>query len=186
MKNLSPRQQKLLNWLTQTGDLSIAEIRARTGVSQATAYREIHALISAGVAQKVPGGITLPESAASLCLHCRRPVNPRLVFHIQASEGSRRTACCAHCGLLALSRLNDTHQAMTADFLYGALLNAAQAWYVLESDVAPCCRPSALAFDAQSDAERFAAAFGGRVYAFSAAQAEITRLMSLSHTGNRK
>lgn len=179
MKNLSPRQQKILNLLTQKGDLTIAEIRALTGISQATAYREIYALKQAGVAQKTPGGLALLQPSTDLCLHCRRPVHPRLVFHIELSHGDRRAACCAHCGLLALEHLPASRQAMTFDFLYGALLNAAQAWYVLESTVAPCCHPSTLAFANQANAERFAAAFGGQVYDFSAARGQIARLMAL-------
>ncbi len=71
-------------------------------------------------------------------------MNPRLVFHIQLADGARRSACCAHCGLLALGAHKDSRQAMTTDFLHGSLLNAAQAWYVLESSVSPCCRPPRL------------------------------------------
>lgn len=180
MKNLSPRQRKILDALTQKGDLTMEEIRALTGVSQATAYREIQALAARGLAEKIPGGITLPAPEADLCLHCRRPVNPRLVFHIQLADGARRSACCAHCGLLALGARKDSRQAMTTDFLHGSLLNAAQAWYVLESSVSPCCRPSALAFGSQAEAERFAAAFGGQVHDFHATLTELSHRMHLT------
>lgn len=180
MKNLSPRQRKILDALTQKGDLTMQEIRALSGVSQATAYREIQALTARGLAEKTPGGISLPAPAADLCLHCRRPVNPRLVFHIHLADGARRSACCAHCGLLALGVLDSSRQAITTDFLHGSLLNAAQAWYVLESSVSPCCRPSALAFASQADAERFAAAFGGQVHDFHAALTELSRRMNLT------
>lgn len=156
------------------------EIRALCGVSQATAYREIQALTARGLAEKTPGGITLPAPEADLCLHCRCPVNPRLVFHIHLADGARRSACCAHCGLLALGTLKSSHQVMTTDFLHGSLLNAAQAWYVLESSVSPCCLPSALAFGNPADAERFAAAFGGQVHAFHAALTELSRRMNLT------
>lgn len=181
MKKLSPRQQKLLNLLTQKGDLTVAEIRAAADISQATAYREIQALIQTGLAQKTPGGLALTETSTDHCLHCHRPVHPRLVFYLEQADGSRRAACCAHCGLLSLRRLPDTRQTMTPDFLYGALLNAAQAWYVLQSSVAPCCQPSALAFRAQTDAERFTAGFGGQVYDFPTAQAQILHLMTIHH-----
>lgn len=68
---------------------------------------------------------------------------------------------------------------MTPDFLYGSLLNAVQAWYVLESSVAPCCQPSVLAFDSKPDAERFAAGFGGQVCDFSTARAQTAHLMHI-------
>lgn len=181
MKNLSPRQQKILELLTQKGDLTIAQIRQSTSISQATAYREIHALVQAGVAQKTLGGLTLPEPSADLCLHCRRPINLRLVFHLELSDGTRHAACCAHCGLLALQHLTAARQVMTSDFLYGSLLNAAQAWYIIESSIAPCCQPSVLAFDSQPNAERFAAAFGGLVCDFPTAQKQIIEAMSMPH-----
>jgi hypothetical protein len=187
MKNISPRQRKILELLTQKGDLTVAEIQQAAGISQATAYREMQAILRAGMARKTPGGLTRAEPSTDHCLHCQRPVHPRLVFHIEQSNGMRQAACCAHCGLLALANLlvphspagTDARQAMTVDFLYGALLNAAQAWYVLGSAVAPCCNPSALAFSAKSDAERFANGFGGEVCDFNAAQAQITRLMHI-------
>ncbi|GAB4488881.1 MAG: DeoR/GlpR family DNA-binding transcription regulator [Anaerolineales bacterium] len=180
MKNLSPRQRKILDVLTQKGDLAVAEIRAAVGISQATAYREIQALVQAGLAQKTPGGITQTEPSAQHCLHCHRPVHPRLIFYLEQADTSRHVACCAHCGLLALHRLGgDTRQAMTSDFLYGTLLNAAQAWYVLESSIAPCCHPSVLPFGSPRNAERFASAFGGQACDFSTAQAQLEQLMSL-------
>ncbi len=179
MKPLSPRQHKLLQLLTQKGDLTVAEIRALGEISQATAYREMQALVQGGFAQKTTGGLTLPASSTEHCLHCHRPVNPRLVFHIEQANGTRRAACCAHCGLLALRHQTDTYQATTLDFLYGALLGAAQAWYVLESGISPCCSPSALAFSTKTDAERFAAGFNGQVYDFLTAQTHIEQLMSI-------
>ncbi len=53
MKNLSPRQRKILDALTQKGDLTMEEIRALTGVSQATAYREIQSLVAGGWPKKL-------------------------------------------------------------------------------------------------------------------------------------
>ncbi len=190
MKNPSSRQRKILELLTQKGDLTVAEIQQTLGISQATVYREIQALTKTGAARKTPGGLAWAEPSADYCLHCQRPVNPRLIFHIEQPNGMRHAACCAHCGLLALTNLLalrspagvEVKQAMTVDFLYGALLNAAQAWYVLGSAVAPCCNPSALAFSAKSDAERFAAGFGGEVCDFNAAQAQITHLMHIHPT----
>ncbi|PWH17616.1 MAG: hypothetical protein DDG60_01625 [Anaerolineae bacterium] len=182
MKNLSPRQQKILNLLTQKGDLTIAEIRQLTGISQATAYREVQTLAQAGIAQKTPGGLSLLPAIAGLCLHCHRLVNSRLVFYLEQPDGERRAACCAHCGLLALNHLPNTQQATTTDFLYGSFLNAAHAWYVLQSTVAPCCQPSVLAFGQKTDAERFATGFGGQVCDFTTAQKQIALLMSLHQT----
>ncbi len=177
MKNLSPRQRLIVQLVTQKGDLAVAEICQATGISPATAYREIQELTRLGQVAKIPGGIGRVEQAATRCLHCGREVSPRLAFLIERQDGSQQSACCAHCGLLALA---EVRSAMTTDYLYGTLLNAATSWYVLASAVSPCCRPSVLSFSDRQDAERFAQGFGGEVLDFSTAQVGVRKLMALS------
>ena len=179
MKKPSPRSQKILVLLTQKGELSVTEIQQMLQISQATAYREIEFLVQTGQARKTRGGLTLFEPSANLCLHCQRPVSPRLIFHLEDENAARRTACCPHCGLLVFDHMHAIRQAMTADFLYGTLLNASQAWYVLGSSIAPCCQPSALAFHTQTEAERFALGFGGQVCDFATARIQLEHFMRI-------
>lgn len=179
MKTTSPRAKQILNLLTQKGELTVAEIQQTLQISQATAYREIESLVQAGQACKVRGGLVQKEPSVELCQHCLRPASPRLRFHIEDENAARQIACCAHCGFLIINQTQSIRQATTPDFLYGTLLNAAQAWYVLGSSIAPCCQPSVLAFQTPTDAERFAAGFGGQVCDFHTARTQISHLMRI-------
>ena len=104
MKTLSPRQKELLALIAQRKNLSVNEVQSALGVSQATAYREAQTLIKLGLVAKIPGGISQPELSASLCVQCGRETNPRAAFLFEQKDGVRFNACCAHCGLIVLSR----------------------------------------------------------------------------------
>ncbi len=179
MKNLSPRQREILKLVTQKGDVTIDEIEQAIGISQATTYREIQVLAQTGLVSKIPGGISLVQAPSTGCIQCGQDGNPRVTFLIEKKDGSKVTTCCAHCGLMALTRRDDISAAMTTDFFNGTLLNARQAWYVLNSDVNLCCSPSVLSFLRRDYAERFSLGFGGEVMDFTNAQRKIGNLMSL-------
>ncbi len=178
MKSPSPRQREILAVLNQKGFVAVEEICRVADISQASAYREIQALIRMGLAVKIPGGIGQVEQPLSGCLQCGRAASARLAFFIERKEAAQQVACCAHCGLLALAEGADVQSAMTSDFLYGVLLPARQAWYVLDSSVSPCCRPSVLCFSDQRSAGQFAQGFGGRVVDFAGAVAGLRALMN--------
>jgi hypothetical protein len=164
--------------LAESGAVDAEKIQQALGISQATAYREMQALKRQGLVEKVPGGICLPPTRSPEgCLQCGKENNPRLVFTIHTQSGIRLQTCCAHCGFLSLKQPLHPESIMTADFLYGTMLNATQAWYVLHSRVAPCCAPSALAFGKEEDALSFAQAFGGQVYPYAQAQAQTQKMM---------
>lgn len=179
MKNLSPRQREILKLVTVKGDATIEDIQQGIGISQATTYREVQALVQTGLVSKIPGGISLVEASATGCIQCGQEGNPRVTFLIEHKDGTKSVACCAHCGLMALTKRDDISAAMTTDFFNGTLLNARQAWYVLNSDVSLCCAPSVLSFLQRDYADRFSRGFGGDVVDFASAQKKIGRLMSL-------
>ncbi len=179
MKNLSPRQQKILNLVTQKGDLAVEEIQRAINVSQATAYREIQALAQMGLAAKIAGGIGRMQIPLTRCIQCGHENNPRLTFLIEKQDGTKSAACCPHCGLMALESLDGISTAMTADFFHGTMLNARQAWYVLNSNINLCCSPSVLSFLQRDYAERFSKGFGGDVVNFASAQTKIKEMMAL-------
>ena len=68
---------------------------------------------------------------------------------------------------------------MTPDFFYGTMLNVRDAWYVVQSDISLCCRPSVLSFSQREDAERFARGFGGSALDFVSARNKIGEMMAL-------
>jgi DeoR family transcriptional regulator, copper-sensing transcriptional repressor len=179
MKNLSPRQQRVLELVTQKGDIHIEEIRQAFGISQATTYREIQALAEADLVTKIPGGISRTKTLIDHCVQCGQENNPRTAFVIEQTGGEKFTACCSHCGLMALSSRTNIQTAMTPDFFYGIMLNARDAWYVVKSDINLCCRPSALSFSQREDAERFVQGFGGSALDFVSARNKIRDMMAL-------
>jgi DeoR family transcriptional regulator, copper-sensing transcriptional repressor len=170
VKNLSPRRREILKLVALKGDATIEEIQQSIGISQATTYREVQALLQTGLVTKIPGGISLVEASATGCIQCGQEGNPRLTFMIEHKDGAKSVACCAHCGLMALTKRDDISAVMTTDFFNGTLLNARQAWYVLNSDVSLCCSPPILSFLQRDYAERFSLGFGGDVVDFVSAQ----------------
>jgi DeoR/GlpR family transcriptional regulator of sugar metabolism len=179
MQNLSPRQREILMLIQEKDFISVEEIQQITEIAQATAYREIQALVRLGLVNKVPGGISLAKNTASQrCVQCGRENNPRTTFLIEQVGGEQVAACCAHCGLMAVARRSNISMAMTADFFYGTMVNVSHAWYVLNSDLSVCCRPSAVSFSSQEDARRLVVGFGGEVLDFEGAQNKVKEMMA--------
>jgi DNA-directed RNA polymerase subunit RPC12/RpoP len=180
MKNLSPRQQEILELVAKKGFLSVEEIQREAGISQATTYRELQTLARLGLAARVPRGISQVEAPPSdQCIQCGKEINPRTVLLIKLKDGKDASACCPHCGFMAFESRTDVHTAMATDFFHGTRINARHATYVLGSDVNLCCHPSVLSFLNYKDAERFVKGFGGTVMNFVTAQAAINKLMEL-------
>ena len=179
MKNLSPRQREILKLIDEKKDLSIEEIRQTIGVSQATAYRETQELSQMGLVAKIPGGISQIEASTTRCVQCRGETNARTTFIIEQKDGKKLSACCSHCGMMALANNPNISTAMTIDFIYGKMLNVSQAWYVLNSNVVLCCSPSILSFSNQDDAARFSQGFGGYVMDYKNAQNSLNKMMTL-------
>ena len=181
MNNLTPRQREILKLVNQKGDLSVGELRQAIDISQATAYREFQDLAQMGLVNKISGGISRMENTPQRCVQCGRDNNPRTSFLIEQTDGEKLVACCSHCGLMALAKRTNISTAMTTDFFYGTLLNASQAWYVLNSSVNLCCRPSTLTFSNPDDAKRFAQSFGGELLDFAEAQQKIKETMAFKN-----
>jgi hypothetical protein len=179
---LSDRQHKLLEWLRTRRAVSIAEIGDHFSVSTATAYRDARALVESGLAIRAGEGLKIPSPgrlrSEGQCFYCGGAVNERSVFLIQLSDGNQRSACCPHCGLLALGEPNVT-SILACDFLYGRMVNASQATFLLGSKVTLCCEPSALCFAAEEDARRFQAGFGGEVCTLEQAVSAMQKMMRL-------
>lgn len=64
-------------------------------------------------------------------------------------------------------QLRDMVSAVQArEFLYGRMVCALQATYVVASRIQLCCVPSILAFVSRADADGFRRGFGGKVRSF--------------------
>lgn len=163
------REQKILEYLKNNGSASIQQLVEEFGVSNMTIHRDLNKLAEAGHVVKKHGGAVLPGTSnksmddAQICAMCGKPVSQRTVFIVKLENGEEVRACCAHCGLMLQSRLENVWQSLTADYLYGHMISAGQAYYLVESEVSICCVPSILAFGSNADAEKFQKGFGGQV-----------------------
>ncbi len=180
---LTDRQQQLLDILHTRLKISTEEIKRRFSISAATASRDIHALVLSGKAIQTSHGIKLapppePIIQERKCFFCGGAITDRTVFIIQMEDGSQRSACCPHCGLMAIDQPG-TQNALVRDFIYGRMVNAGQAIYVLGSTVNLCCEPSVLGFLSQEEAERFQTGFGGKTYTLETVLSELKKSMKL-------
>ncbi len=161
------REKKILELLQKQGSASIQELAEAFDVSNMTIHRDLNKMEQAGQIQKKHGGVTLADKSSGtgeyVCAMCNKPVLGRTVFIVQIENGEQKRACCAHCGLMIQSQSKNAWQSLTADYLYGHMISANQAIYVIGSELNICCVPSVLSFGTQQEAEKFQKGFGGNL-----------------------
>lgn len=175
------RRKLILDWLQDQRSLTIDQLAQRFGVSAMTIHRDLDVLAKEGLARKVHGGVVPAGDAADIpmalqmaCAMCGKRVPRRTAWVATPEYGERRHACCAHCGLLMLHHSSGKQSVLATDFLYGQMVNAYQATFVLGSDVTLCCVPGVLCFATRSDAERYQQGFGGETANFDEAMAAMS------------
>lgn len=176
------REKRLLEYLQSNESASIQELAEALGVSNMTVHRDLNRLAETGQVRKKHGGATLHREiagkrASSSCDMCGKTVSQRTIFTVKFKHGEMKTACCAHCGLMLHSNEKDAWQSLTADFLYGHMISAEQAYYLIGSQVNVCCVPSLLSFGSKEDAQKFQRGFGGKVAKLREAVQYLSGLM---------
>ncbi|MCA1900006.1 MAG: DeoR family transcriptional regulator [Chloroflexi bacterium] len=162
--SISPhREKRIIELLQKQGSASIQELAEACGVSAMTIHRDLDKLAKAGLIQKKHGGAALAEPSPNQCAMCGKPILERTIFIVHLESGEQKRACCAHCGLIIQGHAKGVQQSLTADYLRGHILSAGQATYLLDSEMAVCCMPSALTFGSRQDAEKFQKGFGGKI-----------------------
>ena len=167
------RQEQILAWLKEDQLLRIDALAERLAVSPMTIHRDLNALVEMSLVEKIHGGVRLPDPhlvTTEICPLCQMPVKRRLYFVLTTRDNETIRTCCPHCGLLLLNNRQDIVTALLRDFIYGRIINARQAHYVIESRIAVCCQPSVLAFVGEADASDFQQGFGGQVMDFETVQ----------------
>jgi Fe2+ or Zn2+ uptake regulation protein len=177
------RQARIVEAVLAHGALSIEQLMSLTGVSHMTVHRDLHALAERGLLLKTHGGAAriahdaLPPENQT-CAQCSGEISQRTSVTIRLKTGQSTTSCCPHCGLSAAGEMHaDAIQAiLTRDFLYQQTVDARAAWFVVDSQVALCCRPGVLCFASREDAARFQTGFGGHMHTFSQAAHYLAHL----------
>lgn len=181
------REKKILELLQAQGSASIQELTEALNVSNMTIHRDLNKLEQSGQIQKKHGGVMLAGKSAGageyICAMCSKPVLERTVFIVQLDTGEKKRACCGHCGLMIQSQTANVWQSLTTDYLYGHMVSANQAIYVMGSELNVCCVPSILSFGSQQDAEKFQKGFGGRLVRMDEAIYQLQGMMHAHKTG---
>jgi hypothetical protein len=181
---MAQRQRKILELLQLKPVLTTSEVIERLGVSAMTVHRDLKKLEAAGALVRTHGGITASSSSArestpvDVCAMCARTVPERTAFRVHAPQRGYFSACCPHCGLALLERDLAVDLALAADFLFGRMVSASNATYVVGSAVTLCCEPGVLAFATLQDAERFRCGFGGETLDLTQTQAYLRNQMA--------
>ena len=192
------RRKELLHWLEKIGTLSLSEMVDHFGVSKMTIHRDLDWLEQHHALKRIHGGAARFEHptgrykddpfesvSESKCLICNRPPSQQLLYTITLKTGEQKVACCPHCGISAHLILGDqVATALTADFLSARLHSAQHSYFIMESVVAHCCRPSILTFDDEEMALRFQKGFDGKLGRFNDALEFLKNDMSL-HSPDR-
>lgn len=182
MDDFTPTQRRIriTEILQEKESVTIQSLAEKFGVSAMTIHRDAEKLVAEGKVRKVRGGLMpkAPDPVHTIairaqCEMCGKQLSNRLGWVVTPKKRSRWYACCSHCGLLQLHHCEGVNSALSADFLYGHMVNVYQAWYVIGSDLRLCCMPSILCFGSQKDAKRFQKGFGGQVANFDAAMAAV-------------
>ena len=171
------RREKILGWLKDENIIRIDALAERLAVSAMTVHRDVIALAEEGLVERVHGGVQRPSANSvtlEVCALCQMPARPRLQFTLTTKANEILRACCPHCGLLLLASRDDIETALLREFIYGRMINALQAYFVIGSRILLCCEPSVLAFSSQEDAADFQRGFGGHVLDFWQASTHLS------------
>jgi DeoR family transcriptional regulator, copper-sensing transcriptional repressor len=177
------RHQQILSLLAEQKRVTIEELSETFGVSKMTIHRDLNHLETEGQLRKVHGGAILiaPSSHADQCPVCHTDAAARTQMVLHLTDERHQVTCCPHCGLLALATLGEqVVSAMVADFLFGRMVNARRARYLLAPELRLCCTPTVLAFERDQDARRFQAGFGGEILTMEAAVRALQNEMTLT------
>lgn len=178
------RQNRIMELLAEHGSVQVDDLVKALRVSKMTVHRDLDALEADKQLRKVHGGAALAEAThTGECTFCHGSIPPdsRSKVTLHMLDGTHQHACCPHCGLLSVTNLGATvASVLVTDFLYGRVVNARSATYVVGPALDICCSPTTLAFQDRADANRFQRGFGGQVLNLTKAMQVLGDEMALT------
>ena len=199
------RRKAILSLISGEGSYTVGELARALAVSKMTIHRDLEMLDQQGLVKKIYGGATAQDIEANRsasevkkishnhttvqteskdCLMCFRPVTPHLLYSLTLADGSQHFACCPHCGLWAhLLKKDQVSMITTTDFLSGRPHPAQNSFFLIKSEISPCCQPSILTFDDKGLAARFQTGFGGIITGMADALDFLRSEMTLDRGG---
>ena len=176
----SDREKQILDLIKKKGSVSIQDLSDTLSVSTMTIHRDLNRMEEKGLIRKRHGSASLAgkDLGDASCAMCGKSIHGKKVFIIYLANGEQKTTCCAHCGLMLLTVTKGAWQSMTMDYLYGHMISANQAIYLIGCDLNVCCVPTILTFGSRQEAERFQTGFGGTLASMDDA---IQFLMGMGH-----
>jgi DNA-binding Lrp family transcriptional regulator len=178
MNTPAERQAQILQWLSTRSSIRLSELADRLHVSLMTVHRDTATLAEQGFLVKSHGAVQQPQlmsRTVELCPLCKTPIVDRLRFSFTTRSGETQEACCGHCAFMLAKEPGELTTLLATDYLYGRVISADQAHYVVDSRIAVCCKPSVLPFLTADDAADFATGFGGDVMTFEAVLAQFAQ-----------
>ena len=177
------RREELVRLLRQRGGMAARDLCDHFRVSRMTIYRDLRALEAANQVVRVPGGVaSVPAAAEAAGCGCLASQVPHQQCRV---ESGRRQSwhCCSSCGLERLSA-DPQARLWVRDFLSASWLPAEEGYFLLNSMVAPCCRPSILSFARESEVLNFRSGFGGAIARLDQALDYLQLERTLSRKGS--
>lgn len=165
-KSPEERRAVILNLLGEAGKLNVDNLAEELKVSPMTVNRDIRELANEGKIRRLHGLILSADepSPSGDCALCRREVSERTQFLFLFHPGKTVSYCCPHCGFSQVDSSPAPTAVFATDFLFGTLINAFSATYLIGSRINLCCQPTVLSFTNQEDAIAFQKGFGGDIY----------------------
>jgi hypothetical protein len=161
------RQREILELLEKEAGVSAGHLAQRFQVSRMTIHRDLRSLFQQGLLLRIHGGAVtkglVRDMAEMSCSACKRRLLPHQCTEIHRADGTLDVACCTACGLRQVSAKPGFEHLYVGDQISGRMLQAEDAYFLVNSLASPCCQPSFLSFASESEVSLFQAGFGGTI-----------------------
>ena len=187
--NFEERRRRILALLHEKSGISAGELARCLGVSRMTVHRDLENLRQRGQLLRIRGGAVArqggvkPEEGA--CSACGNLLLPHQRCELRVDGQAPIVACCTACGLRQCLALAGQGRLLVCDLISGRGLPAEEAFFLVNSMAAPCCRPSLLSFADQEQVALFQAGFGGSIGRFEDALEFLRVADNLMDMGKR-